>query len=385
MPLLWRYLLAQFLKVFCLCVVTFIAILLTMRLDEIAYFATLGPQGIYVLWFALQQIPYLLPIALPVSALISSVLLVQRLSSSHELTAMRASGFALRDILAPILVAALFLSALNFYIISELSTTSHLSTGVLKNQLRSVNPLLLAQNKHVMRMKGFYFDAIGPTRAGEYAEDIIFASANKRGARLNFMIAKGLRAQPPAFAGQQVTMLTAMPAHDMPPPQDTEHLLVENIDQLSMNTQDFSHMVEKKVWAVNNDHLQLPKLLVRLDDYKQTLAQARSDGLGHEEIKQLRHRCYRCYVEIIRRISVAMAVFSFTLMGVAFSIHVGRQRSNFGITAVIVLSTLYLTAFFAAKGMDHALVAASMFYLVPHLVIIGASLWMLRKVSLGKE
>jgi lipopolysaccharide export system permease protein len=385
MPLLWRYLLTQFLKVFFLCVVTFIAILLTMRLDEIAYFATLGPQGLYVLWFTLQQIPYILPIALPVSALISSMLLLQRLSSSHELTAMRASGFALRDIVAPILTAALFLSALNFYIISEMSTASHLSTGTLKNELRSINPLLLLQNKHVMRMKGFYFDTIGPTRAGEFAEDAIFVGANKHGDRLNFLVAKRLEASPPAFNGQKVTMLTAMPARSSDPKLKAEHLMVENIDQMAMNTKDFSYAIEKKIWAVNNDHLRMRQLLVRLAERHQELGQAQALGYGRDELKQLRHLCYRCNIEIIRRISVALAVFSFTLMGIAFGMHVGRKRSATGTIVVMGLSTLYLAAFFTAKGMEHALIAAGLLYLLPHVVIIAASLWMLRKVSLGKE
>jgi lipopolysaccharide export system permease protein len=64
--------------------------------------------------------------------------------------------------------------------------------------------------------------------------------------------------------------------------------------------------------------------------------------------------------------------------------HAGRKRSSLGIITVIGLSTLYLTAFFTAKGMDHALVAASLLYLVPHVIIISASLWTMRRFTLGK-
>ena len=42
MPVLWRYLIAYFLRIAIVCVLAFIAILLTMRLDEIAHFAALG-------------------------------------------------------------------------------------------------------------------------------------------------------------------------------------------------------------------------------------------------------------------------------------------------------------------------------------------------------
>src|SRR5262249_35116763 len=103
MPILWRYLLGHYLKVLVLCVLAFVAILLATRLDEIAHFATLGPEGMVILSFPLHQIPYILPIAIPISCLISAMLLIQRLSHTHEMTAIRASGLSLRMILCPIL------------------------------------------------------------------------------------------------------------------------------------------------------------------------------------------------------------------------------------------------------------------------------------------
>ncbi len=67
----------------------------------------------YIVFFALYESP-IFPIALPLSCLIASLLLIQRLSSSHELTALRASGFSLFDILTPILITAAFSSPRQF-------------------------------------------------------------------------------------------------------------------------------------------------------------------------------------------------------------------------------------------------------------------------------
>ncbi len=381
MPLLWRYLLSHYLKTFVLCVVTFIAILLTMRLDEIAYFATLGPQAEHIVWFILQQIPYILPIALPVAALIASILLVQHLSHSHELTAMRACGFALRDILAPVLLAACFLSAANFYIMSELSPNAHLHTGQMKNQLRSINPLLLLQNKHVMQIKGFYFDTLGPSRVGEFAKDIIFLSPGKHSNRLNLLVARQLQATPEMFSGQYVTLLTGQKQSSE---QDFENLIVENMQQSTTTIEDFSQMLEKKIWSINNDHLTLPRLLVRLDESRAELAHARTFA-DKDQIKQALYTLNRCYTEILKRFSVALAVFSFTLMGVAFGISISRKRSSRGLLVVIVLTSLYLITFFAAKSFDHALLGASLLYLVPHVIICTASMLALRRIAHGIE
>ena len=73
MPILWRYLLGNYLRILCLCFLSFIAVLLILRLDEIAHFATLGPEGQPLLRFIAYQIPYILPIALPISSLIAAI------------------------------------------------------------------------------------------------------------------------------------------------------------------------------------------------------------------------------------------------------------------------------------------------------------------------
>lgn len=387
MPLLWRYLLSQYLKVFVVCVASFVGILLTLRLDEIAYFATLGPDAIKVFWFALQQIPYVLPIAMPVSALISSVLLVQSLSQAKELTAMRSCGLALRDILAPVLAAALFLSTLNFFITSELSTASHHITGQLKNQLRSINPLLLLNNKLLMRIKGAYFDTFGPSRVGEFAQDLVFLSPNKHSDRLTFIAAKKFEVSPERLLGNYVTFVSSHPVSkdNQETGMPEERLIVENMISSETSLQEFSQLLEKKIWTINNDHLTFRQLLVRTDEAQQQLGELIANHSPTEVVKEARYDYYRSLSEIMRRFSAALAVFSFTFMGLAFGIHISRYRSNISFFYVVMLATIFLVSFFTAKSFDRAIITATLLYLLPHLLICLASLWNLRKISHGIE
>src|SRR3990167_6985390 len=103
MPILWKYLLRGYIQYFLLCVSAFVAILLVIRFQEIAIFASSGAKAKHISLFSLYQIPYILPIALPISCLISAMTLSLRMSSSLELTALRASGISLRTISYPIL------------------------------------------------------------------------------------------------------------------------------------------------------------------------------------------------------------------------------------------------------------------------------------------
>jgi len=389
MPLLWRYLILRFLKTFFLSVFGFVAILLTMRLDEIAYFASLSPGKTNLFLFTIQQIPYILPIAFPIGALVSSILLVQDLSKAHELSAMRALGLSLRNILMPIITTSLFLSVLNFYIISEASTQSHFKAGMLKNELRSLNPLFLLQNKHIMQIKGFYFETFGPSISGESAEQVIFLSPSHHSKRLNLLIAGKLISTPREFKGEKVTLLTSKKTESDKSLDDegnpfSENLLLENMKESSISIQDFAHLLEKKIWTINNDHLSMPLLLVRLDENKTKLQNIKASP-DLSKVKHAKNEVNRTYSEIIKRFSVALAVFSFTFMGCAFGINISRNNSNKGLFITIILSAFYLMAFFAAKSLSHNLIATTLLYLSPHLIIILLSLKNLLRLGKGIE
>lgn len=382
MPIIWRYLLGQYTKVFFLCLLSFVAILLTTRLDEIAHFATLGSEGLLVLWFTMHQIPYILPIAIPISSLISVIILMQRLSQTHEMTAFRACGLSLREVLTPLLIAGFFVAAANFYVVSELATQSHLATGITKMELRSVNPLLLLHNKHLMRLKGVYSDTLGNSRIGEYAGDIVIAMPNKHNSSINLIVAKNLKANSTTFMGKNVSIITPLSNESTP---KLDQLMIENMISMETSIKDFSQILQKKVWTLNNDHLSLALLRARLQDLHRWKAETEKSGSNAVTLKQIKRNLSRSYAELIRRISIALAAFTFTLMGASFSISISRNRSNRSIFYVVGLAAMYIVAFFAAKGLEHQMLAATLLYIVPHIIIVIFSILMLTRVSKGIE
>lgn len=378
MPLLWRYFITHFLNVTGACVLAFIAILLTMRLDEIAHFAALGAPVSTILLFVFYQIPYILPIALPLSCLISSLILMQRISMTQELTALRASGFSLKNLVAPILITAAFLALLNFWVISEIATQTHLQSNLLKSELRSINPLLLLHNKHLMRLKGLYFETLGPSHVGESASDAILAMPNNTNQRLNIMLAKNLIATSTSFIGKEVTLLTTTP-HDSQ--EEFDDLLIEHMKDSSTQVEDFSKILQKKVWKINNDYLTLPLLLVRLEEQKKVFSKLTEKS----ELKALKQQINQSLSEITKRLSISFAVISMTLMGTAFGINISRRSSRRNLGFVILLTLFYLISFFVAKGADENFILAAILYLVPLVLIAAISCAVLRRVSKGKE
>lgn len=383
MPIIWRYLIGQYMKVLLLSIASFIGLLLVTRLDDIAKFAAMGSEGHLILKFSLYQIPYILPIALPISCLIASILLFQKMSTSSELTALRASGLSIRVILAPILLMALFLSLLNFYIVSELATDSHLATRRLENEIRSVNPLLLLQNPRLLKMKGAYVKVLGPFRPGESAESVVFAVCNKNQDRLNLVLIKQLDSSQEVIGGKQVSLISSINTKTA---ARFDHLMIENIKNFSTPLSLFSTLMRKGGWRLSEDHLRLPLLLIRYKDLSNQLKEAKARGEANGQLLQeLQERINRCKSEMARRTSVAFAVFSFTIMGVAYGVNISRTRKHKGIITVIGLAALYLVCFFLGKGLSGYVYIAYCLHLIPHILMITLSTWTLKSASRGIE
>ena len=362
MPLYGRYLLKHYLKVLFLSVVSFIAILLVCRLEEIAHFASMGAPLPYLALFILYQIPYILPIAIPISCLISAMILFQRLSHTHELTALRAGGFSLKQIVTPILVAGAILALATFYIASELATSSHLATRKMAYDLTSENPLLLLQSAKIAKLKGSYVQ-MGPVHNGSAANDLLIALKNGANGRLNLCLAKKIKMENGNLKGREVSLISTAPG------AGADHLVIENQDTLTSPASEFAQLLRKKGWKIANDHLKFSLLRVR----EQTLRQEGGAKLA------------KCHSEIIRRLSLGIAAFTFTLMGVSFGMEISRNRTKRGIILVLLLTGLTLILFFVGKELDHLFWAASALFLFPHALAAAASIWTLSRVSRGIE
>lgn len=365
MPILWRYLVQNFLRSFLLCLGAFLAILLTSRLEEIAHFSSLGADLRLITLFTLFQIPYILPIAIPVSCLIASILLMQRLSSDQELTALRSSGFSLKKIIAPLLLLAAFISLFNFYTVSELATLSHLKANFLKNELRSVNPLLLFHNKPLMQMKGIYYDAKGGSKLGQSAKDVVIAIPDEKRHALNLVLAKEMSANEQDFSTKQLSILSPFkPASE----EGLSELILETLQTASAPLENFSQLIQKKTYSIHNDTLNMGFLLLRLQEYKK-----------EEDAKPIR----QIYSEIARRITAGLSPFTFTLLGLSFGMSISRLKNKFFLAFPIGLAALYLTSFFAGKAFESKVILAYSLYLFPHLIIAFASIYKIKNISKG--
>ncbi|MGA2954334.1 MAG: LPS export ABC transporter permease LptF [Thermodesulfobacteriota bacterium] len=106
---LYRYLLKELAPVFFLGLVGFTFILLTGRILQLTeLFVNKGVPLGYILKLLSFLLPSFLSLTIPMATLLSVMLVFNRLSSDNEVTALKASGISLYQMMPPVVVFAFF-------------------------------------------------------------------------------------------------------------------------------------------------------------------------------------------------------------------------------------------------------------------------------------
>lgn len=370
-----RYLIKEFLKVFLFSMLSFVAILFTTRLQEIAQFASIGAPVEAVFRFCLYQIPYILPIVIPIASLISGIILTQHLSSSQELTILRSSGLSIGRILAPVILVSCMVALMNFFIVSEVATTSHVASRQLQEQLKRINPLVLLNHQKQNNIQGVYIEALGGSQRSQEAHDLVIALWNKKTESIALVNAKKIEAKKPYLEADHLSLLLPQINEEA---NEANGWMIENIANAKTTTNNFSSMLRQRHWRLHADYLPFGMLLVALKDSYRDYIKTPEDRSTKRFFFELSH-------EVSRRISIAIAAITFTLLGMAYGMQIGRHRGRQGIYIVIILAAMYLVCYFTGKNMEHQRFTSTALFLFPHIIIITAALYSLRRISRGIE
>lgn len=338
--------------------IAFVLILIAMRLEEIAYFMALGANGTEVCRFVIYQVPYIMPIVIPISCLIGSFFVFQNLSQTSQFNALRASGFSILQVVAPVWIVALFFSLASFWISSEISTQSHHRATQLRENLRTTNPLLLLNHRQLMKMKGYIFLARGATKTGRFANNVVIASPNVSKGGIHLLLIDTLSFSNNTIGSQGATLITTLHSND----NTFDDLLIENTAECAAPTTLLTPYLQKSVSNHAIDQLPLSQLLQQWSSAPSQLPY---------------------WNELLKRICIGLSPLSLTLMGSIFPLQIQRKNNRSALWKVLGLSLLQLFSFFLGKNMKVPFLILTILYLAPHILIIGCVQRRLRSLERG--
>lgn len=360
MPLLWRYLFYRFFKIFCLVAACFIFIIMTFRLSDIARFATLEGKLLKTLFFAFMQIPYIAPFAISFSALISSYLLSDHLSSSQELTSLRASGASILLIFSPLVGISCILGTLTFLIYSELTPLCRAKTESLLYHSAVDSPIQLLKKKKFMNVKNSFIDC-ELSEDGLEGENLIFAFLEQSKQTLCIGIAKKLVTEGTFIKGIQTSTISSLNATRQDP-----GCVLENYEGFKMSSKDLTSLLKKERKKRSEDQLKTKELLIK----------SRSS-----EKKQ--HS--KCFVEIKKRVFFLLLPITFTVLGLLWGLKLGRSSSSSSFALFSGLLFFVFMGYFLGKSLTYLPFLSSLSFFSVHPIAIAIGLRKMVQIEKGIE
>jgi len=316
-------------------------------MKDIARFATLGTSISAILKFTFYQIPTVLPIALPISALIAAALLMHRMSESRELTVIRSCGLSLREIMTPLISIAIAIALLGFWINADLTPHTRGRAKKLLYETTKKNPLLLLQKDRLIKIKNSFID-LKVAKAGKSIENLLFLFRNEKSSKIQLVIAKGLEVDPNGLLiGKDVSFISNMGKRNS---EGFAPFMIDHQAKSVTDPQIFSLLTSQSK-KLTSSELPFNSLISRLFEGKAT-------------------RARKAFVEIERRLSLAIAPLTFTLLGLLYGINISRNGNRKGIALMIGSAVLTLLSFLIAKSFTHQIYIASILYFLPHIMLL---------------
>ncbi|HXF29278.1 MAG TPA: LptF/LptG family permease, partial [Chlamydiales bacterium] len=339
LPTLWRYFFSQYAKVFGVTLFAFLVILLTTRLEEFARFVALGSNFISACLFVLFQIPYVMQTALPIASLIASFFLFQKISQTQTLTAIRATGVSLWELICPLLLISSLLALFTFQVILNVSAAAHFQSKKLEWRLRSMNPLSLMHNPKLLAEVGASIEMKGSLQRDGKTEDFIMAIRGSNEGRSALFIAKQMQVKDDRLVGKNLSLVSTLSTGTE---NHYDHLAIENAKENVILLEDLSRAVNTKRLKVSNDELSFPMLLAKKKDLKAQLDGKKPLYQKESHVEKLYERT--C-TEIARRISLACACISCAIAGAAFGMTTLKTSSRKRMILLVLLTCVFLLSF----------------------------------------
>lgn len=318
--------------------------------------------------------PYVAVFALPIGLLTAVLLVLGRMSSQQEITAMRAAGLSLGYISRPIwLVAGLAVLgalALNFYIMPKTRTAYR---ATLVEAVRQ-NPLNFIVPKTFVRDFPGFVVYVGERSGSELrdfwlwqlnAEQQVTSMAHARSGRVDFREADN----------RLVLTLREVSAEtrDRDRPENfTRPQPIGNSDSMTVELK-LDGVFKQMKLSQKIGWLTLDQLLARRAELV-----AKGEGATRSERMELT----RVDVTLSAKASASFAVLAFALVAVPLGIKVSRKETsaNLGIAVALVLGYYFLDALSGLLENKPAL-HPELWVWAPPLVYVVAGAWLFRRVD----
>ena len=333
MRVLERYLFKTFVVVFALTLSVFTFVMCLGAVVKAIDLLARGVSGLFILQVFFYNIPFLLTFSVPMSALTTTLLMFGRLSSDNEITAMKASGLSLWQIVTPVMLISVALSVVCCVINGSIAPKSHWAQRSLLVQLGVTDPLsLLEEGRFTRDIPGWMIYVGKKDRAQAFDVHLYELGAHGSPTR-------NIRAKRGTFTVNKETRQMLVTLYDArgeePDPNNPANLTATKLPtgQVAQFPIDLTPVMNRGTVRKKAADMTYPELLWTLQEESHGLL-----GVDPQEI--IRNRM-KLIVDANTRLALALSCFSFTLLGIPLGMRSHRKETSIGFAISIMLVFLF--------------------------------------------
>ncbi len=418
MRILNRYIVFDYLLIFltALGLITFV-----MTVGALIKAVDLMSRGIspdLIIRFFFQNIPYILSFSMPISTLFAALLLFGRLSMDNEISAMKACGLSLWRLVAPLVLLSILFSAVCVYINSEVAPRAKYANKQLLRSAGVEEPInLLEEGRFINDFPGLMIYVA--RKNGNIVKDVVAYELAGDG-----RIKRSVRAEegelvpnnedrsltvklydvriemPDAEDPHDVSKTTYVNAEYYPIRLDFEKMLERGrayrkrgqmtlkmmmdrvvyakwIETLHPDTQvEEEKRVQNEVWSyegLQSSDAQTVELLEKSEGRLMLLKLTPEERIIERS---------RLTIEANRRISTAVACFTFMLIGIPLGVKSHRKETPIGMVMSLAVVFIYYLFIILAKALaDYPALHPNLVLWIPLLLMQLLGFFLIRRSS----
>lgn len=332
MRILNRYLIQDFLVIFSLSLLIITFVMSVGAVIKAVDLIARGGAPIAILKVFLFNIPYALTFSIPMSVLTGVLLLFSRLSIDGEISAMRASGISLWEIISPVLMLAIMLSGACVYLNSTLAPKLNYRMRGVILEIGGANPAnLLEAGRWIRDFPGYTIHMA--ERDGDEFRDISIFKVSPNGMEQSIRAKRGTVEI--NDAGDKFLI-------------DLYDVRIDSVgDRSADEVGDFRDGYARHY----PEEIPLDKLLQRARDEKKTKERTLGElitairgmkAFFPDQTEEWRaEQRVKYVVEANERLALSIACFAFALLGIPLGITSRRKESSAGIGISILLVFIF--------------------------------------------
>lgn len=345
MRILNRYIVFDYLVIFlsALGLITFV-----MTVGALVKAVDLMSRGIspmLITKFFFQNVPYILSFSMPISTLFAALLLFGRLSMDNEISAMKACGLSLWRMVAPLILLSVLFSAVCVYINCEVAPNAKHANKQLLRSAGVETPInLLEEGRFINDFPGLMI-YVG-RKNGNTVKDVVAYELADNGQIKRSVRAKKGDIEPDNDQRTLTVKLydVRMEMPDLDDPHDVSKTTYVNAEYYPI-VLDFEEMLgnSSKPRMRKRGAMTITQLIDHIRNVKRDFPMLSDADL---EIQKSRF-----VIEANRRISTAIACFSFMLIGIPLGVKSHRKETSIGMVMSLGIVFAYYIFIVVAKAL----------------------------------